>query len=64
MERSLSKMKSDFRKGKGKQVAKAGDLISVHPEIVDDKNGSYSRNNPSLVFGTANSINPQMVLLV
>jgi hypothetical protein len=51
-------MKSDFRKGKGKQVAKAGDLISVHPEIVDDKNGSYSRNNPSLVFGTANSINP------
>ncbi len=26
MERSLSKMKSDFRKEKGKQVAKAGDF--------------------------------------
>lgn len=51
-------MKSDFRKEKGKQVAKAGDLISVHPEIFDDKNGSYSRNNPGLVFGTANFINP------
>jgi hypothetical protein len=50
--------KFNSRKGKGKQVAKVGDLISVKPEIFDDKKGSYSLKNPGLVFGTVNSIAP------
>jgi hypothetical protein len=54
----LGNVQFDFRKGKGKQVAKVGDLISVKPEIFDDKKGSYSLKNPGLVFGTVNSIAP------
>jgi hypothetical protein len=49
-------MKADLRKGKGKQVAKVGDLISVSSEIFDNEPGSYSANNPERVFGTVNSI--------
>jgi hypothetical protein len=44
------------RKGKGKMVAKVGDLIYVMPEIFDDESGSYSKLHPERVFGTANSI--------
>jgi hypothetical protein len=54
----FEKVKVDSRMGKGKQVAKVGDLISVRPEIFDDKKGSYSLKNPGLVFGTVNSIAP------
>jgi len=45
------------RKGKGKLVAKVGDLISVRPEIFDGPDGAYSSQFPGLVFGTVNSIN-------
>jgi hypothetical protein len=48
--------KADLRKGKGKQVAKVGDLISVAPEIFDGQSGSYSKENPDRIFGTVNSI--------
>jgi hypothetical protein len=44
------------RKGKGKLVAKVGDLISVRPEIFDGPDGAYSSQFPGLVFGTVNSI--------
>ncbi len=45
-----------LRKGKGKLVAKVGDLISVSPEIFVENDGAYSRENPGLVFGQVNSI--------
>ncbi len=46
-------------KGKGKQVAKVGDLISVRPEIFDGPDGAYSSQFPELVLGTVNSISPK-----
>jgi hypothetical protein len=45
-----------LNKGKGKLVAKVGDLISVSPEIFVEDDGAYSRENPGLVFGQVNSI--------
>jgi hypothetical protein len=50
---------SYIRKGKGKLVAKVGDLISVSPTIFDGPDGSYSIKNPSRVFGTVQSISPK-----
>jgi hypothetical protein len=50
------KVGPNFRKGKGKLVAKVGDLISVRPEIFDDETGNYSKENPGLIFGTVDAI--------
>ncbi len=47
---------SRVRKGKGKMVARIGDLIYVLPKIFDDKEKSYSKQFPDRVFGTVNSI--------
>ena len=44
------------RKGKGKMVAKVGDLVYVQPQIFDDATGSYSKQFPGRVFGTVNEI--------
>jgi hypothetical protein len=55
-EQTSKKMKAYLRKGKGKQVAKVGDLISVASEIFDEEPGSYSKENPERIFGTVNSI--------
>jgi hypothetical protein len=54
----VQRKRNPIRKGKGKQVASVGDLISVRPEIFDDDTGSYSKANPGLIFGTVNSITP------
>jgi hypothetical protein len=57
--RSSTKNTKAYRKriGKGKMVAKVGDLlIYVMPEIFDDESGSYSKLHPKRVFGTVNSI--------
>jgi hypothetical protein len=47
---------STVRKGKGKLVARVGDLISVSPTIFDGPDGAYSLKNPGRVFGTVNTI--------
>jgi hypothetical protein len=55
-EQNSPKLGPNFRKGKGKLVAKVGDLISVKPEIFDDETGAYSKENPGLIFGTVDAI--------
>ena len=54
--RKSGEKKSTVRKGKGKLIAKVGDLISVSPKLFDDESGSYSKEFPELVHGTVNSI--------
>jgi hypothetical protein len=63
-ERNSSEMGTNLHrkiKGKGKMIAKVGDLIYVMPEIFDGKTGSYSKLHPERVFGTVNSIDAKCI---
>jgi hypothetical protein len=54
---SRGSSKMETRIGKGKRVAKVGDLISVSSKLFDgDQPGSYSSEHPDRVFGTVTSI--------
>ncbi len=59
-ENSSSKKEGNCKSriGKGKMVAKIGDLIYVEPEIFD-ADDAYSKQFPERVFGTVNSISQE-----
>jgi hypothetical protein len=52
------------QKGKGKKVAKVGDLVSASPTIFDDKTGSYSKMYPERCFGAVESIDSKGIAKV
>jgi hypothetical protein len=52
------------RKGKGKKVAKVGDLVSASPTIFDDKSGSFSKMYPERCFGAVESIDSKGIAKV
>ena len=52
------------RKGKGKKIAKVGDLVSASPTIFDDETGSFSKMYPERCFGAVESIDAKGIAKV
>ncbi len=52
------------RKGKGKKVAKVGDLVSASPTIFDGEHGSFSTKHPERCFGAVESIDSKGIAKV